>query len=89
MIETTAITSGTTARNDANTKVSTISAPAAPSTASSRTPGPSSPPLSCASASKPVRRTGSPATVSPRSADRVARSASGFSPKVELRSGVG
>ena len=88
-IETIAITSGTTARNEANTKVSTTSAPTPPSTASSRTPGPSLPPLSCASASKPVRRTGSPPTVAPRSADCAARSAAGFSPNAESGSGVG
>ena len=89
-IETIAITSGTNARNEANTKASTTSAPSPPSTASTRTPGPSLlPPLSCASASKPVRRTGSPPTVAPRSADCAARSASGFSPKAESGSGVG
>ena len=41
MIETNAITIGTTARNDANTNASTASAPSAPSIASSRSPGPS------------------------------------------------
>ena len=44
---------------------------------------------SCASASKPVRCTGSPATVAPPSARCAACSASGFSPKAESGSGVG
>ena len=75
MIDTIAITIGTTARNDANTKASTSSAPRPPIRASSRTPGPSPPPLSCCSASKPVRCTG-------RAADRDARDAR---PRVLLR----
>src|SRR5918996_978262 len=65
-IETIAIPSGTTARNEAKTKLSTIRAPNPPSTASSSTPGPSPPPpLSSASASKPVSFTGAPPTVAP------------------------
>jgi hypothetical protein len=59
MIEAIAITSGTTARNDAKTKASTTSAPTPPTTASISTPGPPlSPPVSRASASKPVSFTG-------------------------------
>ena len=46
MIEAIAMKIGTSARNDANTKASTSSAPRPPSSASSSTPGPSSPPLS-------------------------------------------
>ena len=66
-IETIAIPIGTIARKDAKTKLSTISAPKPPSTASSSTPGPSPPPpLSSASASKPVSLTGAPPTVRPR-----------------------
>jgi hypothetical protein len=89
MIETTAMKIGTTARNEAKTKVSTASAPRPPSTASSRTPGPSLPPLCSARASKPVRCTGRPPTVAPSSAARAARSALGFSPKAESGSGCG
>ena len=90
MIEQKAISSGTTARNDANTKASTSSAPKPPTSASIRTPGPSlSAPLSSNSASNPVSFTGSPATVrSPRAA-LAAFSASGFSPNCESGSGVG
>jgi hypothetical protein len=81
MIEDTAITIGTTARKEAKTKASTMSAPAPPSSASSRTPGPSPPaPLSSARASKPVRCTGAPATVAPSSAALAAFSAFAFSP---------
>ena len=59
MIETTAMKIGMIARNEANTKVRTASAPRPPSTASSSRPGPSlSAPLSSNSASKPVRWTG-------------------------------
>ena len=90
MIETTAITIGTNASKEANTKVSTASAPTPPITASSSTPGPSlSAPLSSASASNPVRCTGAPATVAPASALRAFFSASGFSPNCESGSGCG
>ncbi len=90
MIETNAITSGTKASREANTKPSTIRAPTPPSTASTSTPGPSfSLPLSFMSASKPVSFTGAPATVAPSSAPRATRSALGFSPKKESGSGVG
>ena len=66
MIEKNAITIGTIARKDANTNARTASAPRAPSIASRRSPGPpESSPLSSASASKPVRCTGWPATVEP------------------------
>ena len=65
MIDTIAITSGTTARNEAKTNSSTTSAPSPPMTASASTPGPSPPPLSSASASKPVTWTGAPPTVAP------------------------
>jgi hypothetical protein len=57
MIEITAVTSGTSARNEAKTKPRTTSAPNPPITASSSTPGPPLPPLSLVSASKPVRCT--------------------------------
>ena len=80
-IDTTAITSGTTARNEANTNTSTTSAPRPPSTASVSTPGPSLlPPLSCASASKPVTWIGAPPTVKPATARLAFRAATGFSP---------
>jgi hypothetical protein len=45
-IDAIAIMSGTIAKNDAKTNASTIRAPKPPRTASSRTPGPSSPPAS-------------------------------------------
>ena len=90
MIEAMAISRGTTARNEAKTNVRTASAPRPPSTASTRTPGPSlSAPESSNSASKPVRRTGSPATVAPSSAADAASSAAGFSPNAEFGSGCG
>ena len=90
MIETIAMKIGTIARNDANTNVSTASAPSPPSTASSSRPGPSlSAPLSSNSASKPVRCTGWPATVVPSSAALAAFSACGFSPNAESGSGCG
>ena len=90
MIETKAMKIGTIARNEANTNVSTASAPSAPSTASSSRPGPSlSAPLSSNSASKPVRCTGWPATVAPFRAALAAFSALGFSPKAESGSGSG
>jgi len=57
-IATIAISSGTTARNEAKTKLRTTSAPTPPSNASTTTPGPLPPPDSCWSASKPVRWTG-------------------------------
>ena len=65
MIETIAIAIGTRARNDANTKASTISAPKPPRTDSSSTPVPLSPPDSFWSASKPLTCTGAPPTVEP------------------------
>ena len=68
MIETIAIMIGTIARNEANTKASTSSAPKPPSSASRSTPGPLPPPLCTDSASKPVTCTGAPATVAPFSA---------------------
>ena len=69
MIEMKAITIGTKARNEAKTNASTSSAPTPPITASRSTPGPSlSPPLSSASASKPVRCTGLAATCAPLTA---------------------
>jgi hypothetical protein len=80
MIEATAMKIGTIARNEANTNASTASAPAPPISASTRTPGPLSPPLSCWSASNPVRWTGAPATLAPRSVARAFFSASGLSP---------
>ena len=87
-IETAAVKIGTKARNEANTKASTIRAPKPPTKASSRTPGPSlSLPLSSASASKPVRCTGSPAIVMFASAALAAFSAAGFSPNCSL--GIG
>ena len=90
MIETTAMRIGTIASADANTNSSTAKAPRPPSMASSRRPGPSlSAPLSSNSASKPVRCTGWPATVAPRSAALAAFSAFGFSPNAESGSGVG
>ena len=90
MIETNAMKIGMTARNDANTNVSTASAPSAPSSASSSSPGPSlSAPLSSNSASNPVRCTGWPATVAPFSAALAAFSACGFSPNAESGSGCG
>ena len=90
MIETNAMTIGTTARKDANTNASTASAPRAPSIASRRRPGPpESWPLSWRRASKPVRWTGWPATVEPLSAALAAFSAFGFSPNAESGSGCG
>jgi hypothetical protein len=90
MIDANAIRSGTTARKDANTNASTASAPSAPSAASRSRPGPpESWPLSSASASKPVRCTGWPATVVPFSAALAAFSALGFSPNAESGSGCG
>jgi predicted ribonuclease toxin of YeeF-YezG toxin-antitoxin module len=62
---TNAISKGTTASTDAKTKTRTNSAPKPPITASSSTQGPSLSPLSSVSASNPVTRTGSPATVTP------------------------
>ena len=90
MIETTAMKIGMIARNEANTNVSTASAPSPPSTASSSRPGPSlSAPLSSNSASKPVRCTGWPATVVSFSTALAAFSACGFSPNAESGSGCG
>ncbi len=51
MIAGSAIRSGTSARNEANTNASTISAPRPPTSASSSTPGPLPPPLWAVSAS--------------------------------------
>ena len=51
MIAGIAIISGTIARNEANTKISTSSAPKPPTRASRSTPGPFPPPLCCWSAS--------------------------------------
>ena len=91
MIETNAITSGTKARNEANTKASTTSAPSAPSTASSSTPGP--PAVAAAVLGERVeagqvhglaadrRRPGAPRCA--------AFSALGFSPNAERGSGRG
>ena len=90
MIETNAIRSGTTARNEAKTKIRTRSAPNPPISASIRRLGPSaSSPESSKSASKPVRWTGEPATVAPSTAALAAFSASGFSPNWESGSGWG
>ena len=61
-IETAAISSGTSARNDANTKISTASAPVAPSSVSNRTLGPEvSPPAD--SSPYDVRPTSKPAAL--------------------------
>ena len=54
MIETTAISSGTKASSEANTKASTIRAPKPPSTDSRNTLGPPAPPVWLCSASTPV-----------------------------------
>ena len=90
MIETIAITSGTTARKEAKTKVSTSSAPTPPISASSSTPGPSlSAPESSASASKPVRCTGCAGDRGALERALAAFSARGFSPKAESGSGCG
>ena len=90
MIETNAIKSGTRARKEAKTKVSTTSAPSPPSTASSKTPGPPlSAPLSSASASNPVRCTGRPPTSASSTTRLAALSACGFSPKADVGSGCG
>ena len=90
MIETKAIRSGTTARNEAKTKIRTKSAPNPPMSASIRRLGPSaSSPESSNSASKPVRWTCDPPTVAPSTALLAAFSAAGFSPKAESGSGWG
>ena len=90
MIDTNAMRIGRTARNDANTNVSTARAPSAPSSASSSRPGPSlSAPLSSNRASNPVRCTGWPATVVCFSTALAAFSACGFSPNAESGSGCG
>ena len=89
MIEATAIMIGTTAKNEAKTKASTISAPKPPITASRRTPGPSPPPVDCWRASKPVTCTGAPATVCPATAAFTSLAAFGLSPKLESGSGFG
>jgi hypothetical protein len=78
--ETTAITSGTTARNEANTNASTTSAPIAPSSASANSPSPPPAPVESFRASSPVTWTGAPATVAPSSALDRARAACGFWP---------
>ena len=49
-----AMTSGTSARNDANTNASTIRAPRAPNTVSASTPGPPPPPPPVANSVCPV-----------------------------------
>ena len=90
MIDTTAMKIGTTARKEANTNVSTSSAPKPPISASISTPGPSlSAPESSIRASNPVRWTGAPPTVASRRAALAAFSARGFSPKNESGSGCG
>ena len=89
MIEVIAISSGTSARNEAKTKARTAIAPAPPSSASTSTPGPLPPPLWAWSASKPERWTGAPATVAPFSAARARFSALGLSPNGWLGSGGG
>ena len=71
MIATIAIRIGTTASAEANTNSSTTSAPTPPMIASASTPGPSLPPLSSASASKPVTWTG--CAGDRRALERVAR----------------
>ena len=57
--------------------------------ASASTPGPSLPPLSSASASKPVTWTGAPATVAPASASLAVRAASVLLPKSASSAPVG
>ena len=89
MIDTIAITIGTTARNEAKTNSSTTSAPTPPMIASTRTPGPSVPPLSPSSASKPVTWIGAPATVAPASASLASRAASVLLPKSASSAPVG
>jgi hypothetical protein len=70
MIEAAATTSGSSARNDANTNASTASAPTPPRRVSASTPGPSdSEPT--ASASSPVTPTMLPAGLAASSAARI------------------
>jgi hypothetical protein len=90
MIETKAMSSGTSARKEAKTKTRTRSAPKPPSRDSTSTLDPwLSAPLSSISASMPVSRTGAPATVRPSSARRAAFAASRASPHCEFGSGGG
>ena len=81
MIETTAIPIGTTARKEAKTKVSTTSAPDPAEHRLEQHPGAvAAGAESSARASKPVRCTGAPPTVTPLSARPAAFSAFAFSP---------
>ena len=91
MIETNAISSGTRARNEAKTKVSTTSAPRPPISASSRTPGPLAvgaavlgQRVEAGQVHRPARRPSAPS-----SARLAAFSACGFSPKSDVGSGCG
>jgi hypothetical protein len=71
-IDTAAITSGSSARNDANTNASTASAPTAPIIVSPSTPGPLLSSLPAASGSSPVTPAVAPAGITFSIAVRIA-----------------
>ena len=74
---TTATISGASARNEANTKMSTARAPTPPSSTSTRRLGPDPPPVSPIRYASPVTPTGAPATDDVLAAASIAGAAMG------------